>query len=284
MKKVIYLFQCAATLAILSVPVDSWAQTSKPTGKDLVQQIVYAEGESFRGSPTSSVPAGTQYCGPNSEMGSDQDKQDAMTEMARVILRRQHCGLPVGDGTGTANPKPLPAKPLKSQKSSWDMAGKAADKAQTEWDGKSKSDKDKECKSGALYFFHLCYCCVAVTDEGKCVQSVEVTGEGAANSTELSYELSTLITFGEEGQGDPTGDIGPGGCVLGGNGSTGDCGCATTGNVTDAAAYSRIECPCCPHSKVPKWWGEAPQKSVGSNLYDPVTKCWRETKLRMGGK
>lgn len=265
-KLIILLILHAVSTHSVSAQQSLASQTKKLT-EDINRQIVYAEGESFRGAPTSSVPAGTQFCGANSEMGSDQDKQDAFTDMARVNLRRAHCGLTWGDGTGTARPKSPPPNPLPSQTSSWNMAGKAADKAQEEWDAKSDEEKDEECKKGALFFFHLCYCCAA--------------GDNTNPACDLSSTSNAnMIGEGQQSQSSES-------CFLplpGTSTSSADCGCPKNGNNESAATYTRTPCPCCPHSDTPSWWGDAKTSTSGSNLYDPNSGCWRETKTRLGGK
>ena len=293
-------------LLILGSNVSAQTQSSdKPSltiPEDLLKQITYAEGKSLRGSPTTAVPAGTQFCGPNSEMATDADKQEACTETAKVIASRYYCwkkkeqertgsgrGLEVGDGHGTAEPESPPAKPLASQKSSWKMAGKAAEDALSSFNAKSDQEKNADCDKEVL-FYHQCYCCQAQSQThqtGQTCQIIEldtysdlasVYSAGSGESDESAHfdqverELldETLETVLKES----------GYCLA----NPLDKGCPKNGNITDAASYARIPCPGCPYSALPTGWGSTYSiRRVGGNMYDPVSGCWNELVIRTDG-
>ena len=266
-------------VGIVALASSAWAKP--PLDANTVAQIVYGEGASFRGSPTSTVPNGRQYCTANKDMATDAEKQDSFDKMAKAILARKACGLTVGDGVGTARPVNGATQSGPGAASSWAMATQAAANAETWWNGLTDKEKKDLCTGGDLYFFHKCYCCEP--DGQNTAQCSDQSEQIALVKTESETENSESDFVSAEGAGTSGSKASDAsGCILDPLAK----GCPNNGHVV-AASYKKVPCPACPYFDEPGFWKNkagAPRTSAGTNMNDSLSGCWVEVLILGGGK
>lgn len=259
MKRIYAVFATFLLLWVAGSPVFA-APSLVSTNPNYVAEIIYGEGASFRGAPTSTVPKGRQYCTTDKSMATDADKQEAFTEMAKVVIARQACNLRVGDGVGTARPKDGSTEQGPGAKSSWRMAKKAQEDANRWWDNLTDKEKKAQCTGGSLYFYHKCYCCEPDNKDGSYANVI-------GHAEEHDFEVSEMAM---------------GDCERSPNAK----GCPTSGHVK-AASYKKVDCPGCPYFDEPSFWAnkpQAPRTVSGEDMNDTLSGCWTEIVFLGGGR